>query len=284
MTHFAIATAGVWDFEAGADEWQFCNSYAHVDQTQAGGCPGASGLWFGTDGWASCGGVGYGNNWNDIAWITVGLLTDANPRLGMTHRFELEEAYDYAFVEVRPWKDATAGWTTLAAFDGQSGCRTDSWAIPAAVLTAGDLDGNGVAAVEVRLRMSSDGGWSSEDGAFCGIGWWVDEVTLSGLYPAAVGLPAAADVALLQEPAPNPFNPATILRYHVPAGTRAASLTIYDQRGRQVRALSADNGAGWHEVRWDGRTDAGARVASGLYFARFVADDVARTRKMVLVQ
>ena len=278
-----VATAGTWDFETGADEWQFCNSYAHFDQTQGGSCSGGGGLWFGTDGWNNCGGVGYGNGWNDFAWITVGVETAGSPAIDLTHRYELEPGYDYAYLEVRAY-GATAGWTTLATFNGSSGCTSGSWSIPANVLSAGDPDGNGIAAVDVRLRMTSDGAWSSEDGSYCGIGWWVDSVAVSSLYPAAADLPAAGDVAALSAPVPNPFNPATTLRYHVPSGARTVDLAVYDQRGRLVRRLGVEAAAGWHEVRWDGRDESGARVASGLYFARLTADAASEVRKMVLVQ
>ncbi|MFO7608464.1 MAG: M6 family metalloprotease domain-containing protein [Candidatus Krumholzibacteriia bacterium] len=279
-----VATAGVWDFETGVDQWQFCNSYAHWDQSQAGSCAGAGGLWFGTTGWSNCGGVGYGNNWNDFAWITVGVPTAATSQVELTHRYELEPGYDYGYLEVRPWGDAGAGWTTLATFNGNSGCVSGSWPIPGSVLAAGDPDGNGTAAVDVRLRLTSDGGWSSEDGSFCGVGWWVDRVAVTELYPAGTELPSADGLAALLAPVPNPFNPRTTLRYHVPTDARAVELAVFDQRGRLVRRLTAAATPGWHEVVWDGRTDAGARAASGLYFARLVTDGAAQTRKMVLVQ
>jgi len=277
-----VATGGVWDFETGAEEWQFCNSFVHWDQTQAGGCAGSGGLWFGTDGWAYCNGVGYGNSWNDFTWITVGVETAGGPQVELTHRYELEPGYDYAYLEVRPWGDGV--WTELASFNGTSGCTSGSWAIPSPVLAASDPDGNGVGAVDVRLRMTSDGGWSSADGSFCGIGWWVDRVAVTSLYPAGVNPPGAALTAALESPVPNPFNPQTVLRYSVPAGARDVTLAVFDARGRLVRRLDAETSAGWHEAVWNGRTDRGARAASGLYFARFVADGKVQTRKMVMVQ
>ena len=39
-----------------------------------------------------------------------------------------------------------------------------------------------------------------------------------------------------------------------------------------------------HEVRWDGRTDAGARAATGVYFYRLTAPDMTDTRRMVLLK
>jgi len=44
---------------------------------------------------------------------------------------------------------------------------------------------------------------------------------------------------------------------------------VHDLRGRLVRALLAgDRPAGRHGARWDGLSDAGQRVPSGLYVAR----------------
>jgi len=40
-----------------------------------------------------------------------------------------------------------------------------------------------------------------------------------------------------------------------------------------VRTLAAGAlEAGWHEVRWTGRTDEGGRLNAGLYFVRFRAE------------
>jgi len=46
-------------------------------------------------------------------------------------------------------------------------------------------------------------------------------------------------------------------------------LDIFDVRGRHVRLL-ADGvfAAGSHSVRWDGQSDGGLGVSSGVYFAR----------------
>lgn len=87
---------------------------------------------------------------------------------------------------------------------------------------------------------------------------------------------------------PNPFNPVTMLRYHVPA-VSDVRLVIYDLTGRSVRTLEAgQRAAGWHAPIWDGTSDSGAQVASGLYFVRLDArgegHNDTRTARIVLIR
>jgi flagellar hook assembly protein FlgD len=55
--------------------------------------------------------------------------------------------------------------------------------------------------------------------------------------------------------------------------------------GREVRTLvnRLESGAN-HEVFWDGRNDHGSEVSSGVYFYSLKADDLAATKKMVLLK
>ncbi len=269
-----------WDFETGTGDFKFCNSYAHFDQGHADGCTGDGGLWFGSDQW-DC--PGYGNNWDDVAWVTVAVNTGGSPLVSLRHKYDLEPSYDYGYLETRPAGDFGYGWVQMASFNGTSGCTNSEFSIPQSVLDAADEEG--IATIDVRFRLYSDGAWSAEDGSYCGIGWWIDEVSISEMAATAVGeLPILGDVAHLGAPNPNPFNPATVLKYHVPTGARQVHLVVFDQRGRQIRDLMAELTTGWHEVRWDGRTDRGGRVASGLYFARLTVDGVVTVQKMALVK
>jgi photosystem II stability/assembly factor-like uncharacterized protein len=85
--------------------------------------------------------------------------------------------------------------------------------------------------------------------------------------------------------APNPFNPATTLRFRTGAAG-AARLTVYDARGRQVRMLvNQQLPAGEHAARWDGRDDAGRTVAAGVYLARVTASSgETTTAKLMLAK
>jgi len=276
----AVTADATWDFEEDAGLMLFCNSYAHVDFLHGDGCPGSGGLWFGLDIW-DC--PGYGNNWNDFAWITVAVETNGSPTLSLRHKYDLESNYDYGYIEIRPAADRDYGWVNIDTYNGASGCAVDSYGLPQYVLN--DANVGGVAYLDIRFRLYSDGAYSAEDGDHCGIGWWIDEITVTQLAPtSAPDLPVLGDVAHLNAPNPNPFNPATTLKYHVPTGARQVTLAIFDQRGRHVRDLQAEGGAGWHEILWDGRNSSGGRVASGLYLAQLQVDGVSSVQKLALVK
>ncbi len=84
---------------------------------------------------------------------------------------------------------------------------------------------------------------------------------------------------------PNPFNPRTTITFDLPRG-ETVTLGVFDVAGREVRSLVADVhcGPGRHEVVWDGKDDAGGRVASGTYFCRIDAGGISETSKVVLVK
>jgi len=84
---------------------------------------------------------------------------------------------------------------------------------------------------------------------------------------------------------PNPFNPQTTILFELPGQTEV-NLRVYDLSGRLVRNLIGGEslGPGRHEVVWNGRDNAGLKVASGIYFFRMVAGDLSETRRMMLVK
>ena len=88
---------------------------------------------------------------------------------------------------------------------------------------------------------------------------------------------------------PNPFNPETWIPYRL-ATDANVTLTIYDLSGGVVRRLNVGHQiAAVYERRdkaiyWDGRTEFGERVASGLYFYHLSAGDYSATRKMVILK
>ncbi|HEX5132872.1 MAG TPA: FlgD immunoglobulin-like domain containing protein, partial [Candidatus Krumholzibacteria bacterium] len=93
-----------------------------------------------------------------------------------------------------------------------------------------------------------------------------------------------ASLALRQNQ-PNPFNPTTLIRYDIPAPGARVTLVIYDVQGRLVRTLvDRSEPAGTRSVEWDGRNNAGSRVASGTYFYRLESGGKVLTRKMTLLE
>jgi len=78
---------------------------------------------------------------------------------------------------------------------------------------------------------------------------------------------------------PNPFNPATRLRFGLPRAGRAR-LSIHDVRGRELALLwDGHREAGWLELDWRP-----VGLPSGIYFARLAAGETRLARKLVLLK
>ncbi len=82
---------------------------------------------------------------------------------------------------------------------------------------------------------------------------------------------------------PNPFNPATTLRWNQATAGRA-TLAIFDTAGRRLRTLVERRfEAGEQEARWDGRDDLGRALPSGVYMAKLITEvDESSTRLLLL--
>jgi hypothetical protein len=88
----------------------------------------------------------------------------------------------------------------------------------------------------------------------------------------------------LQQNYPNPFNPTTTISFTLEQSSRV-SLQVFDVSGRVVRDLASEAlGPGYHHRHWDGRDNAGRRVASGVYFYRLAVGDFSQVRKMVMLK
>jgi hypothetical protein len=91
-------------------------------------------------------------------------------------------------------------------------------------------------------------------------------------------------ITTLFQNAPNPFNPATTVRFDL-GQSGHVSLRIFDVRGRPVRTLvSLQLPRDRHAIVWDGTDDAGVSVPSGTYFYRLRASGFVQTRKLVVAK
>jgi flagellar hook assembly protein FlgD len=62
-------------------------------------------------------------------------------------------------------------------------------------------------------------------------------------------------------------------------------LSVHDTTGRLVKLLiDRQLEPGWHKTTWDGRSEQGQRVASGLYLVELRADGRAIRQKLVLLK
>jgi hypothetical protein len=83
---------------------------------------------------------------------------------------------------------------------------------------------------------------------------------------------------------PNPFNPNTTIRYAL-SQDGWVTLRVYNTLGQEVATLVDEfQKAGGHSVSWDGRTDEGALIGSGLYIYRLQSGDIVRSGRMLLMK
>jgi hypothetical protein len=83
---------------------------------------------------------------------------------------------------------------------------------------------------------------------------------------------------------PNPFNATTTIQLALdqPATVR---IEIYNVLGQTVKTYGTRSlPVGTHYIEWDGRSDAGLTVASGVYFFRVETARYAQTQKMMLLK
>jgi len=89
---------------------------------------------------------------------------------------------------------------------------------------------------------------------------------------------------VLSDPVPNPFTRSVILKYASPRPAKI-SLKIYNCLGQLVRILEKKTvRPGFFQTLWDGCDDMGRKLADGVFFCQFVADDYVATKKLVLVK
>ena len=85
---------------------------------------------------------------------------------------------------------------------------------------------------------------------------------------------------------PNPFNPETTIEFSLQKKSQVV-LEIYNILGQRVSILDrGTRSAGTYRLTWDGKSDAGVVMPSGIYFYRLKDSDqsITRTRKMALIR
>ncbi len=83
----------------------------------------------------------------------------------------------------------------------------------------------------------------------------------------------------LEQNYPNPFNPSTTINYQLPVA-KHVTLKIYDAIGREVSTLVNEvKDAGYYSAQFDG-----ARLSTGIYFARLSSSGKTQMRKLILMK
>ena len=141
------------------------------------------------------------------------------------------------------------------------------------------------------VAFSVDGQWLASGGHDGTILLWelgTEEVAVEPKGKQFLTLGKIKHTALLQN-FPNPFNPETWIPYHL-AEAGFVEITIYTADGHLIRTLLlGTRPMGLYVTKdkaayWDGRTDKGERVSSGLYFYRLRTGDFQATKKMTILK
>lgn len=126
---------------------------------------------------------------------------------------------------------------------------------------------------------------------------WTDRRSGTEIYfttnnPASLATDPEASLPVqfrLHQNTPNPFNPATTIRYDLPQDGYV-NLAIYDILGKKVRTLVSQKvPTGFHQVEWDGSDDLGSKVSAGVYLyhldvAPEGSEHYGKTEKMLLLK
>jgi len=83
---------------------------------------------------------------------------------------------------------------------------------------------------------------------------------------------------------PNPFNGITHIDYQVPVNNHI-SIIIYDIMGREIKTLMDQvQIKGMHTVDWNGKSENGELVSTGVYLLQFTSNDFSDKKKMVFLK
>jgi hypothetical protein len=105
----------------------------------------------------------------------------------------------------------------------------------------------------------------------------VDCLNRASASPAVL----SADGYALFENYPNPFNPSTTIKYHVPEASHVR-LSIVNMIGKTIMTLvDEDVQSGTHLVNWNANANHGALVPSGSYFYRIHATSLISSKQFV---
>ena len=105
----------------------------------------------------------------------------------------------------------------------------------------------------------------------------------TGVYMSAHNEVVPGTFALHQN-YPNPFNPVTSIGFELPERTDI-SLVVYDLLGKKVKTLVNQNlGIGSYQIKWNGLSDRGEMLPSGMYFYELNSSDFRSVKKLILVK
>ncbi|MFH1278144.1 MAG: FlgD immunoglobulin-like domain containing protein [Candidatus Eisenbacteria bacterium] len=291
LLHGPVVTASNQDFTVNGSAFLSCFSISPVDPDRWIAATNAGEVWYSTD---------HGANWSP------------SPDPGPSQTFLYGTAVAFSPIEGGAASLGGSGYSGPAVYSTADGGVTwvpDSDGLPFTLVYDLAFEETGTDALYAATeagpyrRDPASRRWSYIGGTEAPMTtyWSVEAVPAAGVmrfgtygrgiwdyaYDAATS--AAEGPAPLPEARgllnfPNPFNPSTTIRYRLDEADDM-TLAVYNAAGRRVRLLeSGFRGAGEHETVWDGRSERGNDVASGVYTARLETKGRATSRRMVLAR
>jgi len=155
LTLFPMLTVFEDDVESGNQGWTAEGNWAITAENSCSD----------SHSWTDSPGADYGRSW-DISLISPVLdLSDYEEiTLGFQHIYDLEDGYDYGYVEYST--DGGAGWTQANSYNGEDHTTWTQADIPFSAL-------NGESDARFRFRLDTDGSVAED-------GWHIDDITLRG--------------------------------------------------------------------------------------------------------
>lgn len=207
---------------------------------------------------------------------TFDLAGYVSAALSFTHRFWLENGYDFGYVLASG--DGGATWDSLGGYTG-SGPTDTIWHSASVDLTPYV----GSSQFMFGFRLGSDPLHNMK-------GWYIDDVVLSASTAKQVmgteGSPVEAGFGnRLLAFGPNPLKDKATVRYQVAKTGTPVTVRAYNLAGQMIKELvSGTASAGDHSVVWDGRGADGRRVSAGIYFIRLNIGGQAATARLAVLR
>ena len=170
----------------------------------------------------------------------------------------------------------------LAAAEEENSGRSSSTVLQNAVMGAAGTSGQGgLNELRGTLGQPTPIGIGAAGNTALHAGFWSKISVMTSVLDRVV--PGVFRNTLFSN-VPNPFNPTTTIRYEI-GEESPVSIVVYSIQGRRIRTLvSETRRPGRYEVVWDGRSDQGTSVASGVYLYRIQIGRHSSVKKMILVR
>jgi hypothetical protein len=217
------------------------------------------------------------NSSNNFFSLTpsVNLAGTINPRIEFAAKWATETNFDYARLQIST--NNGTSWVNLAGkFTRTVSGQPSYTSIKYWVYEQASLQPYIGSTIKIRFNYVTDNGVPGD-------GFYFDNFRVVDYRDVASGITSTGssipEKYELYQNFPNPFNPATKIKFDVPFKD-AVSLSVFDITGREVAVLfNGEISPGSYEVNWDASS-----LTSGVYFYKLITGSYSATRKMLLIK